>query len=126
MGLTGIQGGDMRDTCTRAEKGDIDSVEALEMFGHRAALYVGGYNTLVGGADAIVMSGGIGENSIEGRAQIVKRLGALGIKLDKKANAKVRGEAGMISTPDSLIPVIVIPTNEELMIARETLGVLSK
>jgi acetate kinase len=126
MGLTGIQGGDMRDTVTAAEKGDIDCVEALEMFGHRAALYVGGYNTLIGGADAIIMSGGIGENSCEGREQIVKRLGALGIKLDKKLNNKIRGEVGMISTSDSKIPVIVIPTNEELMIARQTVGVLSK
>jgi acetate kinase len=126
MGLTGIQGGDMRDTVTAAEKGDIDCVEALEMFGHRAALYVGGYNTLIGGADAIIMSGGIGENSTEGREQIVKRLGALGIKLDKKINNKLHGEVDMISTSDSAIPVIVIPTNEELMIARETVGVLSK
>ena len=126
MGLTGSEGGDMRDICSRAEKGDIDSVEALEMFGHRAALFVGGYNTLIGGADAIIMSGGIGENSFPGREQIVKRLGALGIKLDKKANKKVRGEMGVISTPDSKIPVVVIPTNEELMIARQTVGVLSK
>ena len=126
MGLTGITGGDMRDTVTAAEKGDIDCVEALEMFGHRAALYIGGYNTLIGGADAIIMSGGIGENSSEGREQIMKRLGALGIKLDKKVNNKLHGEVGMISTSDSAIPVIVIPTNEELMIARETVGVLSK
>jgi acetate kinase len=85
---------------------------------------VGGYNTLIGGADAIVMTGGIGENSSEGRAQIVKRLGALGIKLDKAANNKLHGELGVISTKDSKIPVVVIPTNEELMIARDTVRVL--
>ena len=122
--LTGCQGGDCRDMCEKAEKGDIASITALEMFGHRCALYVGGYNTLIGGADAIVMTGGIGENSEEGRAQIVKRLGALGIKLDKAANKKVRGEIGVISTKDSKIPVVVIPTNEELMIARDTVRVL--
>ena len=122
--LTGCQGGDCRDMCEKAEKGDIASITALEMFGHRCALYVGGYNTLIGGADAIVMTGGIGENSEEGRAQIVKRLGALGIKLDKAANKKVRGELGVISTKDSKIPVVVIPTNEELMIARDTVRVL--
>jgi acetate kinase len=70
------------------------------------------------------MTGGIGENSAEGRAPIVKRLGALGIKLDKAANNKLRGELGVISTKDSKIPVVVIPTNEELMIARDTVRVL--
>jgi acetate kinase len=122
--LTGCEGGDCRDMCEKADKGDLASITALEMFGHRCALYVGGYNTLIGGADAIVMTGGIGENSSEGRAQIVKRLGALGIKLDKVANNKVRGELGVISTKDSKIPVVVIPTNEELMIARDTVRVL--
>ena len=122
--LTGCEGGDCRDMCTKADKGDIASITALEMFGHRCAPYVGGYNTLIGGADAIVMTGGIGENSAEGRAQIVKRLGALGIKLDKTANNRLRGELGVISTKDSKIPVVVIPTNEELMIARDTVRVL--
>ena len=124
--LTGCPGGDCRDMCAKAEKGDIAAITALEMFGHRCALYVGGYNTLVGGADAIVMTGGIGENSAEGREQIVKRLGALGIKLDKKANAALRGTLGVISTKDSKIPVVVIPTNEELMIARDTKRIVEK
>ena len=125
QGLTGTFGGDTRDVVAKAEKGDIDAVEALEMFGHRAALYVGGYNTLIGGADAIIMAGGIGENAAELREQIVKRLGALGVKLDKKANKAIfGGKSGVISTKDSKIPVIVIPTNEELMIARETKAVL--
>ena len=124
--LTGSKGGDMRDICGRAAKGDINAITALEMFGHRTALYIGGYNTLIGGADAIIMTGGIGENSSEGREMIVKRLGALGIKLDKKANAKIHGDTGVISTKDSKIPVIVLPTNEELMIARDTMRVLKK
>ena len=127
QGLAGVKGGDSRDVVAKAEAGDLDALEALEAFGHRAALYVGGYNTLVGGADAIVMAGGIGENASELREQIVKRLGALGVKLDKKANMKMRfGVSGVISTKDSKIPVVVIPTNEELMIARETVAVLSK
>jgi acetate kinase len=125
QGLTGAFGGDTRDVVAKADAGDVDAIEALEAFGHRAALYIGGYNTLVGGADAIVMAGGIGENATELREQIVKRLGALGVKLDKKANKVVRGgKSGLISTKDSKIPVIVIPTNEELMIARETVAVL--
>ena len=126
QGLAGAEGGDSRDVVAKADKGDIDAVEALEAFGHRTAMYIGGYNTLIGGADAIVMAGGIGENAAELREQIVKRLGALGVKLDKKANLKVRfGASGVISTKDSRIPVIVIPTNEELMIARETVAVLA-
>lgn len=127
QGLTGAFGGDTRDVVAKAAKGDVDAVEALEAFGHRTALYIGGYHTLIGGADAIVMAGGIGENSVELREQIVKRLGALGVKLDKKANKKACfGASGAITTKDSKIPVIVIPTNEELMIARETVNVLGK
>ena len=127
QGLTGAFGGDTRDVVAKAGKGDVDAIEALEAFGHRAALYIGGYNTLIGGADAIVMAGGIGENAAELREQIVKRLGALGVKLDKKANkAMFGGKSGVISTADSKIPVVVIPTNEELMIARETVQVLAK
>jgi acetate kinase len=126
QGLTGAFGGDTRDVVAKAEKGDIDAVEALEMFGHRAALYVGGYNTLIGGANAIVMAGGIGENAAELREQIVKRLGALGVKLDKKANKAIcGGKSGVISAKDSKIPVVVIPTNEELMIAKDTAGIVA-
>lgn len=120
QGMTGVAGGDMRDICAKAKAGDEDCKTALEVFGHRAAFYVGGYNTLVGGADAIIFTGGIGENSDEGRRQIISRLGALGIKLDVKANAACRGVQGVVSTKDSKIPCVVIPTNEELMIARQT------
>ena len=123
LALTGSS--DCRDICAKAAKGDKMAELALEMLAYRVALYIGGYNTIVGGADAIVMTGGIGENSEEVRKRILARLGALGIKVDKKAN-KVRGELKVISTKDSKIPVIVIPTNEELMIARDTVRVLEK
>lgn len=121
LALTGSS--DCRDICAKADKGDKMAELALEMLSYRVALYIGGYNTIVGGADAIVLTGGIGENSTEVRARILARLGALGIKLDKAAN-KVRGELKVISTKDSKIPVVVIPTNEELMIARDTVRVL--
>ena len=114
---------DCRDICAKAAKGDKAAELALEMLAYRTALYIGAYNTVIGGADAIVMTGGIGENSSEVRERIIKRLGALGVKLDKKAN-KLRGSLGVISTKDSKIPVVVIPTNEELMIARDTVRVL--
>ena len=123
LALTGSS--DCRDICAKAAKGDKGAELALEMLAYRVALYIGGYNTVIGGADAIIMTGGIGENSTEVRERILKRLGALGIKVDKKANAK-RGETIVISTKDSKIPVVVIPTNEELMIARDTVRVLGK
>ncbi len=123
LALTGSS--DCRDICAKAAKGDKMAELALEMLAYRDALYIGGYNTIVGGADAIVLTGGIGENSSEVRERILKRLGALGIKLDKAAN-KVRGELKVISTKDSKIPVVVIPTNEELMIARDAVRVLGK
>lgn len=123
LALTGSS--DCRDICAKAAKGDRHAELALEMLAYRVALYLGGYNTIIGGADAIIMTGGIGENSTEVRERILKRLGALGIKVDRAAN-KVRGEQKVISTKDSKIPVVVIPTNEELMIARDTVRVLGK
>ena len=121
--LGGVKGGDCRDLCAKADKGDKGAELALEMLAYRVALYIGAYNTVIGGADAIIMTGGIGENSSDVRARIIARLGALGIKLDKTAN-KVRGEIKTISAKGSKIPVIVLPTNEELMIARDTVRVL--
>ncbi|MBQ6141743.1 MAG: acetate kinase [Kiritimatiellae bacterium] len=123
-GLLALAGSsDCRDICAKAEKGDKAAELALEMLAYRTALYIGAYNTVIGGTDAIVMTGGIGENSSEVRERIVARLGALGVKLDKKAN-KVRGQVAVISAKGSKIPVVIIPTNEELMIARDTVRVL--
>ena len=123
LALTGSS--DCRDICTKAENGDKAAELALEMLAYRTALYIGAYNTVVGGADAIVMTGGIGENSSEVRERIVNRLGALGITLDKKANA-VRGKLETISAKGSKIPVVIIPTNEELAIAQDTVKVLGE
>ena len=126
QGLSGVAGGDCRDICAKAAKGDRSAELALEMLGYRTALYIGAYNTIVGGADAIVMMGGIGENSNDVRARIISRLGALGVKLDAKVNAKTHGCVAVISAKGSKIPVVVIPTNEELMIARDTWRIVSK
>ncbi|MBR2003695.1 MAG: hypothetical protein IJ991_05885, partial [Thermoguttaceae bacterium] len=81
---------------------------------------------VIGGADAIVMTGGIGENSTEVRERIINRLKGLGIKLDKAANRKSHGVVAVLSAKDSKIPVVVLPTNEELMIAKDTMRVLGK
>ncbi len=124
--IAGVVGGDCRDICAKAAKGDRMAELALEMLAYRTALYIGAYNTVVGGADAIIMTGGIGENSDEVRARIINRLSALGIRLDAKMNKKTHGVTAVISAKGSKIPVVVLPTNEELMIARDTVRVLTK
>ncbi len=122
LALTGSS--DCRDICTKAAKGDKAAELALEMLAYRTAFYIGGYNTVVGGADAIVLTGGIGENSTEVRERIINRLGALGVRLDKAANRKAHGVVAVLSAKGSKIPVVAIPTNEELAIAQDTVRVL--
>ncbi len=125
-GVNGIGSGDMRDTVHAAEQGKAAAANAIEMFGHRAALYIGGYYTLLGGADAIIFTGGIGENSAAARKAIISRLTAIGCKLDLLRNENSMGVRAIVSTEESKTPAIVIPTNEELMIARETYKLLVK
>ena len=124
-GINGIDSGDMRDTINAAAQGKAAAQNALEMFGHRTAFYIGAYYTLLGGADAIIFTGGIGENSAAARKTVVSRLEALGCKLDEAKNKATVGTAATISTDSSKLAAIVIPTNEELMIARETFRVLT-
>ena len=123
--VNGLESGDMRDTTNAAAQGKASAENALNMFGHRIALYIGGYYTLLGGADAVVFTGGIGENSAPARKAIVSRLEALGCKLDDAKNKATAGAVGAISTDNSRLPALVIPTNEELMIARDTFRLLS-
>ena len=126
LGVGGIDSGDMRDLVDAASAGNASAVMALNMFGHRAAFYVGGYFALLGGADAIVLTGGIGENCAPARKKILERLTSIGCTLDEARNEQVRGRAGVITTENSRVPVIIMPTNEELMIARETYTLLAK
>lgn len=125
VGVNGLDSGDMRDTVNAAAQGKAAAENALNMFGHRTALYIGGYYTLLGGADAIIFTGGIGENSAPARKAIISRLEAIGCKLDDVKNKAVAGTLGVVSTDTSKTPAIVIPTNEELMIARETFRLLA-
>jgi acetate kinase len=125
LGVGGIDSGDMRDIVDATAAGNPAAASALRMFAHRLALYIGGYFTLLGGADAIVLTGGIGENSDGARKAVAERLVAIGCTLDENRNATTRGKAGPITTDDSRTPLIVMPTNEELMIARETHKLLS-
>ena len=124
LGVGGINSGDMRDIVDATENGEEHAARALRMFVHRLALYIGGYYTVLGGADAIVLTGGVGENSAYSRGHLVTALGALGCKLDEERN-KVIGKQALLTTDDSTLPVIVMPTNEELMICRETVMLLT-
>ena len=125
-GLLGISGfSDSRDVENAAKNGDERAVLALNMYNDRVAKYVADYFIeLEGKVDAIVMTAGVGENGIVAREEILGRLKPLGIKVDKKANDKIASfkdqNEGIISAKSSSIPVYVVPTNEELMIIKDT------
>ena len=124
-GLLGVSGvsSDSRDIEDGINNGDERCKLAQKMYVNRIVNYIAMYYVEMGGADAIVFTAGVGENSISTRKQIVDKLGALGIKLDEEAN-NVRGEERKITTDDSKVPVYIIPTDEELMIARDTYSIL--
>ena len=126
-GLLGISGvsSDMRDLQKAAAEGNARARLALDVLCHRVLKYVGAYAVELGRVDAIILTGGIGENDTLFRAAVVERLTILGIKLDAEAN-KARGAEVVISTADSAIKVLVVPTNEELVIARDTRDIVSK
>lgn len=125
-GLLGISGVsmDMRDVEEKMWEGHERSKLAFEMFADRVRKYIGSYAATLGKLDAVVFTAGIGENGWELRELICDNMEALGIRIDKEAN-KVKGEERIVSTPDSRVAVLVVPTNEELMIARETLRLTS-
>lgn len=125
-GLKAIAGtNDMRRIVEKAEQGDRGAQLAIDMASYRLAGYIGAYHVAVGGAQALVFTAGIGENSAEFRKAVVERLGALGITLDEAANAERSGETRRISGPDSVIEVLVVPTDEEAAIAEATEAVLA-
>ena len=122
-GLSNNLSSDFRDLDAAASEGNKPAKIALEVFAYRVAKYVGSYVAAMNGVDVIAFTAGIGENSGSMRAGVIKYLGYLGITLDEEANGK-RGEEIAISTPDSKVKVLVIPTNEELAIARETVALV--
>lgn len=125
-GILGISGlsSDMRDVLEAAEEGNERAMLALKAFAHRVRFYIGAYIAEMNGVDAIVFTAGVGENSIPMRDIICNDLGNLGIKLDVVKN-KVRGKELIISRDDSPVKVLLIPTNEELMIARDTYDIVT-
>lgn len=121
-GLLGISGqySDARDIVDACKEGDERAILARDMFVDRVTDYIAKYYFEMKGTDAIIFTAGMGEKSIPFRAEMVKRLDVIGIHLDEEANNNTFGVEGLISTKDSKIPVYVIPTNEELMIALDT------
>ena len=117
-GMSGV-GSDFRDLGAAADAGNELAKEALKVFAYNTAKFIGAYMVSVGTADAIAFTAGIGENDCAVRAMFCDYLAGIGIKIDPVKN-KVRGEEALISTPDSAVQVWVVPTNEELAIARET------
>ncbi|GAA1336590.1 acetate/propionate family kinase [Arthrobacter roseus] len=126
-GLKGMAGNnDMRSTEEAAADGDEQAAIALAVASYRLAKYIGAYHVAVGGAQALVFTAGIGENSWQFRQSVVERLGALGISLDDAANRKKSNEPREISTEESAFPVLVIPTDEEAAIAEATAAVIGE
>ena len=125
-GMLGVSGvtSDNQEIGKLAAEGNERCILTEKMYTHQLTKLVGGYIASMGGTDAIVFTGGIGENSAKYRAEVCENLAFLGIKIDAEKN-KVRGEEIDIATPDSPIRVFVIPTNEELVIARDTLAILN-
>ena len=125
FGVGGIGTGDMRDMLAAAESGNERAQLAVNMFVRRIVKYIGSYFMVAGKVQAVVFTGGIGEFSHEIRKMIVEQLAPLGIYLDAAANDTFRGKAGVISTADSKIKAIVMPTDEELMIAKTTQKIIN-
>ena len=119
LGITGISS-DMRDIEKAAEEGNERAQLALDMYNYRIKKYIGAYAAAMGGVDVIVWTAGVGENQIGTRLDVCKGLEFLGVKFDAEAN-NCRGEEKLISTPDSRVQVWVVPTDEEIVIARDTM-----
>ena len=123
FGLSNNLSSDFRDLSAGAAEGNVPAKIALEVFSYRVAKYIGSYAAAMNGVDVIAFTAGIGENDGGVREMVMQYLGYLGVEMDEKANA-TRGEEITISTPDSKVTVMVIPTNEELAIARETVALI--
>lgn len=121
LGITGISS-DMRDIDAAATNGDKKAQLALQMYFYRIKKYIGAYAAAMGGVDVIVFTAGVGENQASMREAVCENMEFLGIKLDKEINSKIHGEEAILSTPDSKVTVVCIPTDEELVIAKDTLA----
>jgi len=125
LGISGVSS-DMRDIENAAADGNERAKTALQMYHYRIKKYIGSYAAAMGGVDAIVFTGGVGENDWVTRQNSVEGMEFMGVELDKKLNTGMRGKTMAVSTQDSKVSVLVIPTNEELVIASDTFEILDK
>lgn len=116
---------DMREIEAADKAGDGKAQLALEMYEQRITKYIGAYAAEMGGVDIIVFTGGVGENQTGLRANVCAPLAFMGVELDEDINAETRGTETVISTGDSKVKVVVVPTDEELMIARDTEAIVN-
>lgn len=121
-GMLGVSeiSSDMREIDAAIAEGNERAKLGLDMYEHRIIKYIGSYAAEMGGVDIIVFTGGVGENQTHLRSTVCEPLAFMGVEIDKAVNAEVRGKEAVISTPGSKVTVVVIPTDEELMIARDT------
>lgn len=124
LGISGVSS-DMREIESAVAAGNKQAILAEKMYFHRIKKYVGAYAAVLGGVDAIVFTGGVGENQASCRAAVCEGLEFMGVKMDKSRNS-VRGVEAVISADDSKVKVVVIPTDEELVIASDTMAIVSK
>ncbi|MDE6671861.1 MAG: acetate kinase [Ruminococcus sp.] len=125
LGVSGV-GSDNRDITNAAEHGNDRAKLVSDMLVYEIKKYIGSYAAAMNGLDAILFTGGIGENAYDVRANVCENMEFFGIKLDKSANDGLRGQLKKISAEDSKVEVWVVPTNEELLIARDTLALISE
>lgn len=125
LGVSGISS-DMRDIETAIANGNERAKLALDMYEYRIKKYIGAYAAALNGVDLIVFTGGIGENQAKTRQNIMKGLTYLGVDVDEKANAEARGKEALISSAESRVKVAVIPTDEEFMIASDTMKIINE
>ena len=125
-GMSGLPGvdPDYRAVAEAAKAGNEDAALAIELFEHNSAAFIAEYTMTLGGVDTIVFTAGIAENNPDTRSNICKKLAFLGVEIDEEINNSIRGTEGKISTPNSKVDVYVIPTDEEIIIARDTIKLL--
>jgi acetate kinase len=125
LGVSGISS-DMRDIEKAIEEGNERAILAMNMYEYRIKKYIGSYIAALGGVDVIVFTGGVGENQTTTREYVCNSLGFMGVKMDNELNAKIHGKEALLTTPESTVKVVVIPTDEEYMIASDTLEIVQK
>lgn len=123
LGISGVSS-DMREIEAAIEQGHERAILAMRMYNYRIKKYIGSYTAVLGGLDVLVFTGGVGENQMSTRNEVCKNMEYLGLEIDEELNASIRSKEALISTPNSKVKVVVIPTNEELTIALDTIEII--